>query len=97
MTFSTERELQDYLVKGLRENGFWAKTTSRNTKNSAKGVPDVLACDLLSPNRTKYFFECKGPKTPLSEEQERAVRLGAVVIVRDKETADKIIRREWDA
>lgn len=89
----TERELQTYLVEGLRKNGFWVKTTSRNTRNSSAGVPDVLAFDLL--NKKHHLLEVKGPKTPVSEEQERAVRLGAVVIVRDKQTADAIIRREY--
>lgn len=88
----TERELQQYLVDGLKKNGFWVKSTSRRSKNVVDGIPDVLAFDLLS--KVRHFIEVKGPKTPLTEAQEVALRLGAITIVRDKETADKLIRRE---
>lgn len=89
---TTERELQTYLVDSLRKNGFWVVSTSRRSKNVTAGIPDVICYDLL--NKQAYLLEVKGPKTPLSEEQERAVRLGAIRIIRDKETADKFIRRE---
>ena len=89
---TSERELQTYLVNGLRKNGFWVVTTSSNRRASSSGVPDVLCYDLLQ--KKHYMLEIKGPKTPVTEEQERAIRLGAVILVRDKETADKIIRRE---
>ena len=87
MIIETEREVQVYLVKRLRQLKFLVFQTSNRSKTAnTAGTPDVFAWDKRFDSWVA--FECKSSSGELTLEQELLRDCGATVIIRSKNEVD---------